>query len=230
MTYQLPTDPSIFSSDPLGICDNECPSQALVLHQLINNVVDDLSANLLSLPTLIGDIAYIVHGNGRLDTSHLRHFLSTDKSDETAGAARNLLTAALSLPQLFPANTITFLPSSPTASCATYTGSQINSLLAHQFLGTLHQPSGNNWGIPCFTPWFAADPPHTQAVNGYIRTLLHHFANGGYEKSDSFTFLTQQADLMPNPSQCDSIPKISLSVVYEESDLPAHRMNLPPLS
>lgn len=162
MTYQLPTDPSIFSSDPLGICDDECSSQTLVLHQLINNALDDLSVNLLLLPTLIEDIAYTVHGNGRLDTSHLRHFLYTDKSDETADAARNLLTAALSLLQLFPANTITFLPSSSaTASCATYTGSQINSLLAHQFLGTLHQPSGNNWGPPCFTPWFAADPPHT---------------------------------------------------------------------
>ena len=219
MTYQLPTDPSIFSSDPLGICDDECPSQALVLHQLINNAVDDLSANLLLLPTLIEDIAYTVHDNGRLDTSYLRHFLYTDKSDKTVGAARNLLSAALSLPQLFPANTITVLPaSSPTVSCATYTGSQINSLLAHQFLGTLHQPSGNNWGLPCFTPWFAADPPHTQAVNGYIRTLLHHFANGGYEKSDSFTFFTQQADLMPDPSRCDNIPKISLSVVYEESE------------
>ena len=69
MTYQLPTDPSIFSNDPLGICDNEHPSQALVLHQLINNAVDGLSANLLLLSTLIEDIAYTVHGNGRLDTS-----------------------------------------------------------------------------------------------------------------------------------------------------------------
>ncbi|OCL04649.1 hypothetical protein AOQ84DRAFT_391380 [Glonium stellatum] len=217
MIYQLPTNPSIASSDPLGICDDECPSQALVLQQLIENVVNDLPADLLLLPTLIEDIAYTVHANGRLDTSCLRHFLYTNKSDGTVDAAQNLLKAALSLPQLFPTNTIATLPfPSSAATYASYTGFQINSLLAHQFLGTLQQPPSNNWGLPCFTSWFAANPAHTQAVNGYIRTLLHHFTNGGYEKSDSFTFLTQRADLMPDPSQCDSIPRIQLCVVYEE--------------
>ncbi|KAF2817110.1 uncharacterized protein BDZ99DRAFT_564908, partial [Mytilinidion resinicola] len=226
MTYLLPTHPSLSCNDPLGICDVEDPIQADVLTQLVHEA--RIAPGISSLTTLIEDIAYSIHGNGRLDTSHLRQFLRTNWTDQYVVALQNLLESALLVPELFDTNSLdrlsgpnvsTTIPNSPSSSpVVRFTGLQINALLAHQFLGTLSQPTGNTWGLPCFTSWFSGGVAHENAVDGYLATILGHFEHGGYDKSANFSFMMQKADPMPEPSQCDAIPDLQLVVVSEESE------------
>ncbi|KAF2503078.1 hypothetical protein BU16DRAFT_28439 [Lophium mytilinum] len=226
MTYLLPTHLSLSCSDPLGICDEEDPTQADVLSQLIHEA--RIAPGVSSLATLIEDIAYSIHGNGRLDTSHLRYLLRTNWTDQYVAALQNLLESALRVPDLFDKSALNTLngpnisstiPNFPSSSSVVqFTGPQINALLAHQFLGTLSQPAGNTWGLPCFTSWFSGGAAHENAVDGYLATILRHFEHGGYDESASFSFLMQKADPMPNPSQCEAIPDLELVVVFEESE------------
>ncbi|KAF2186245.1 hypothetical protein K469DRAFT_664111 [Zopfia rhizophila CBS 207.26] len=220
MPYQLPTDPLIPCDDPLSIVDTENPTQWEVLDQLLHNTSvqihrrDKSPAD--SLPPLIEDIAYSVHGNGSIDTGYLRKFcLATGCVHPVA--VRNLLSTAFSLLEQFPSHSLPTL--SNDGDIISYNGTQIDTLLAHQFFGTLCRPSGNTWGIPCLTSWFVANPSHPQAVDGYISTLLDHFAQGGYLMDQSFSFLLHTAKQMPDPLTSNHVPNIQLHIASEESQL-----------
>ncbi|OCK75245.1 hypothetical protein K432DRAFT_446827 [Lepidopterella palustris CBS 459.81] len=215
MEYKLPTHPSLSTIDPLAVCDDENPSQGQVLLKLIERALSSLpDAGTSVLPALIEDIAYSLHGNGRLDTSYLRQFLQTNSTAESLEAVQCLLNHALLLPGMFIGNTLPVLkPGHPP-----YSTRDIDILLAHQFLGSFSQPPGNTWGLPCFTSWFAADPAHWQAVEGYLRILLDHFAQGGYRDGEAnpFIFCMSTANNPADPSLCKNHPNVNLYVVPEE--------------
>lgn len=215
MLYQLPTDPSIISEDPLGILDAENPPQAQVLSTLLETAVQSLSCGASTasvVPTLIEDIAYTIHRNGSLPTDGLRRFLSNEKLFADSDALIILLRAAKAL----SLHHLTVLGGENTK--VTFSGAQVNSLLAHQFLGTLHQPKGTTWGLPDFTSWFTAEQAHAQAVDGYLQTILAHFAAGGYPETEEFSFYFHTAAEMPEPAQNDSAPDVRLRIVTEESE------------
>ncbi|KAF2682899.1 hypothetical protein K458DRAFT_249824, partial [Lentithecium fluviatile CBS 122367] len=102
----------------------------------------------------------------------------------------------------------------------TFKGAQVNSLLAHQFLGTLAQAAKTDWGWPDFTPWFSSEPAHQKAVDGYLDTIIGHFAEGGYARDNVFTFHFHTAAGMLDLSGCDDVgdvPNVRLQVIKEDS-------------
>ena len=217
MLYQLPTDPVIISADPLGVLDKDDSSQVEVLSALFDAARSDLASGASPktvIPTLVEDIAYIVHGNGALDTGGLRKFLSEKGTPPAAAVA--LLLAARGLSACFPTHHLTTLEKENDR--VGFSGAQVNSLLAHQFLGTLAQAAGTDWGRPDFTSWFASEPAHHKAVDGYLRTILDHFAEGGYAEADVFTFAFYRATKMPDPIASKNIPSMHLGLVEEESE------------
>ncbi|KAF2799782.1 hypothetical protein K505DRAFT_370732 [Melanomma pulvis-pyrius CBS 109.77] len=219
MSYLLPTHPSIPCDDPLGVLDVENPLQYQVLEKMLQSSLARIASNsppAVVVPTLIEDIAYTIHRNGTIDIENLRQFLSRDASGTSAKTVQYLLFAAQHLSERFRSQLLETLDAG--RDTVTYTGAQVDSLLAHQFLGTLSQPEGNTWGLPCFTSWFVSDPAHRQAVDGYLTTLLDHFAQGGYSENDLFVFSLQTALEMPDPSQCRRYPNLHLYVVAEESE------------
>ncbi|KAF2475372.1 uncharacterized protein BDR25DRAFT_301076 [Lindgomyces ingoldianus] len=218
MPYQLPTDPSILNSDPLGIHDSDDARQFEVLDTLLETAIIRITSNTTAvdiIPGLVEDIAYTIHGNGTLDASHLRDYLLSKNNADSESFAF-LLSTARSLSEHFPDHTLdTLSKDGDEIAC---NGAQVNALLAHQFLGTLARPEGTSWGIPCFTDWFAGNPAHRQAVDGYLSTILDHFTQGGYPETMEFTFSMYTADGMPDPSACDKLPNLHLHVVSEESE------------
>jgi poly(ADP-ribose) glycohydrolase len=217
MLYQLPTHPEIISLDPLGILDKEDPTQAEVLAALFETALTTLSSGVSPkslIPALIEDIAYTVHGDGSLDTRGLRDFLSQEDTPPAPFVA--LLRAAQALPSCFPVHFLRTLDE--TTHRLIFFGSQVNSLLAHQFLGALAQPIGTDWGRPDFTSWFASKPAHYGAVHGYLSTIIGHFADGGYSSSDTFIFAFYNATDMPDPVKSSTYPRVDLEVVEEESE------------
>jgi hypothetical protein len=217
MLYQLPTHPGINSLDPLGILDKEDPTQAEVLAALFETALTTLSSGVSPkslIPALIEDIAYTVHGDGSIDTGGLRNFLSEENTPPAPFVA--LLRAGQGLPSCFAAHSLRTLDE--TTNRLVFLGSQVNSLLAHQFLGTLAQPIGTDWGRPDFTSWFASKPAHYGAVNGYLSTIIGHFTDGGYSNADTFIFAFYNAADMPDPVKSSTYPRLDLEVVEEESE------------
>ncbi|KAF2006052.1 hypothetical protein P154DRAFT_518268 [Amniculicola lignicola CBS 123094] len=223
MSYILPTHPSLSNDDPLGVLDVEAASQSAVLDRRLETALTQLrSTNPVAgpskiLPSLIEDIAYTVHGNGSIDTTALKEFLhQQDPIPSCYESILSILLAAQNLPMQFPSNTLAILKED--GDTVTCNGAQINSLLAHQLLGTLNQSKETTWGIPCFTEYYKSGPAHSQAVQGYLTTLLSHFASGGYKSTESFTFTMHTASSMPNPALCKRVANISLNLVTEESE------------
>ena len=217
MLYQLPTNPAIISADPLGILDEEDRPQAEVLDALIETALSSLASAASPkdvIPALIENIAYTVHGNGSLDIRGLRNFLSEESIAPAPFMV--LLRAAQSLSTHFPTHHLTTLDE--INQRIELSGTSVNSLLAHQFLGTLAQPKSTEWGRPDFTSWYASEPAHHKAVHGYLRTILGHFEEGGYAETDKFTFAYYNAANMPKPSEINAIPNGQLAFVDEESE------------
>ena len=104
--YLLPTHPSLTSNDPLGVCDGELDvvSQSDLLQRFISRAIQSAAQDdLLAIRTTIEDIAYSIHGNGRLDTGRLREVLLASSSWlEVLTATQNLLQAAQKLSNLPP--------------------------------------------------------------------------------------------------------------------------------
>lgn len=229
MSYLLPTHPSISCDDPLGVLDVENALQHQVLERMLQASLARIASNAPPaevVPSLIEDSAYTIHRSGTIDVENLRQFLHRDASGSSTKAVQYLLFAAQRLSERFCSQLLETLDEG--RDTVTHSGAQVDSLLAHQFLGTLFQPEGNTWGLPCFTPWFVSDPAHHQAVDGYLTTLLDHFAQGGYSENDSFVFSLHTAEEMSDPSQCRRYPNLHLYVVAEESE-PSHA-SMPSLS
>jgi poly(ADP-ribose) glycohydrolase len=217
MSYQLPTNPAVISKDPLSVLDKEDPSQAEVLSALLETTLVALRSHTSPvniIPSLIEDLAYTIHGTGSLNTGGLCKFLS--EKPISCDVFISLLNAAQKLSVCFPEHCLTTLNESN--DVAVFDGDQVNSLLAHQFLGTLFQSTGTDWGHPDFTSWFASEPAHHRAVSGYLETVLGHFSAGGYSHTHVFTFSFHTGAEMPDPSQCNTLPNVQLQVVSEESE------------
>lgn len=217
MPYQLPTHPAILNNDPLGIIEADDVPQAQVLDTLLDAAVTRLTLQNAAdtLTTLVEDVAYTIHGNGSINTENLRQFLRREESPAPQTIV-SLLSAARNLSERFPTHSLEQLKED--GDITRYNGGQVDSLLAHQFLGSLPQPEGTSWGLPCFTDWFAGDPAHPEAVDGYLRTIFDHFAQGGYAPELYFTFSLHTADSMPDPSKCKTTPEIHFFTAREESE------------
>lgn len=217
MLYYLPYDPSVRNSDPLGVLDVEDASQPQVLEALYNAALDELNHDHkdFKLASLIEDIAYTVHGDGSLDTSTLSAFTAQQNSPVSDRALKNFLISARDLPNQFKSHYFQTLEHD--GDEIMLSGSQINSLLAHQLSGTLSMPQRTDWGRPDLTAWYAGDPAHPHAVDGYLRTIFHHFENP-YSETENITFSLHTAEDMADPASCSTIPKIYLKTVAEEFD------------
>lgn len=229
MPYSLPTDPSIPNEDRLGLLDTEDATQVEVLEVLLQKSLQDLESLPSSLIqdqdqtitgaakilcTLIEDIAYVIHTNSSLNTDHLKEHLI--KFQVPVKTSLNIISVALQLPKVFETCTLPVL--SADGETVTLNGYQIRSLLAHQFLGTLSQPSGTDWGLPVLTSWFSGEPRCPNAVEGYLATILDYFAAGGYTSNENFTYSMYTAATMPDPSRNNKVPNVSLNLVAEESE------------
>ncbi|KAM6497977.1 hypothetical protein JOM56_005925 [Amanita muscaria] len=173
--YLLPSHPHLTCLDPLSITDSDNPTFWPVIVAHITSFRASPRNSLAHLPALIEDLAYSLHGNGTLDTSFLRQFLVANYSATDAPTKRvldNILDTSLSLPAAFPSHSVHHL------SChnpiRTLSILQVQSLVAHQLLGTLRLPRGNVWGtnLSC---WYSSPQPMENAVIGYLTTLFQYF-------------------------------------------------------
>ncbi|PPQ69621.1 hypothetical protein CVT25_013704 [Psilocybe cyanescens] len=174
----LPSDPSILSLDPLGLCDEDEPSTWLVIVSAIGSFRKQISSSqgIHAIPNLIQDLSYSVHMNGHLDTTFLNQFVLDNYPDPESPVAsqilNNILDAALELPSLFPTHRIPYLNQhNPLLEFSTL---HIRSLLSHQFLNTLSPPKGNEWGCT-FSCWYSGQPPLPDVVSGYLTALFDYF-------------------------------------------------------
>jgi hypothetical protein len=217
--YYLPNHPSLTTVDPLGICDEiqERPVRhADVLEAILENA--SKAPDSPTFITLLQDIAYTLHGDGKLETGHLKLFLSQSVAHERLQTPiTNLLKSAKKLPDCFPSGTLSTL--SEHGGVISLSGEEVNILLAHQALGSLSKPVSNTWGLPCFTSWYRSDPAHFQAINGYLQTLFNHFENP-YPDSQMVSFEYFTSAKMPDLSQFDSqmCPDIHVKMVDEVFD------------
>jgi poly(ADP-ribose) glycohydrolase len=175
MLYLLPSHPSLTSLDPLGITDSDNPTIWKIITASIQSFRDNLFP-LWELPQLIEDIAYSLHGTGHVDTRFLRQYLTETYQDLSSLASKTLLNemldATLDLPTLFPSSSIPYLTNLHPA--IELSQAQIRSLVAHQILGTLNPPEGNDWGCT-FICWYSEPQPLDHAVRGYLATVFHFF-------------------------------------------------------
>ena len=174
--YILPSHPSLISLDPLGICDEENPSNWAVISLSIAQFRSSSSYDLLHLPNLIEDLSYSIHMNGNLDTRFLQRYIFQkflDPQSQTSQALLDrILDAALHLPDAFPSHDIPYLQdSNPLLQLST---SKIKCLLAHQILNTLQPSKGNTWGCT-FTCWYSDPQPFENAVLGYLSSAFTYF-------------------------------------------------------
>lgn len=174
MSYILPSHPSLVSLDPLSITDSNDPS----VWQVITASIASFRLKALTLwdlPQLIEDLAYSIHGNSQVDTSFLCQYLTKSYRQLPTSATKPLLDAILDavlvLPSLFPSSSIAYLTDIHPAIALSQ--AQIRSLVAHQILGTLKPPKGNDWGCT-FLCWYS-EPQLEHAVYGYLATVFHFF-------------------------------------------------------
>jgi poly(ADP-ribose) glycohydrolase len=175
MLYILPSHPSLTSLDPLSITDISNPTVWQVITASIASFRDD-SLTLWDLPLLIEDLVYSIHGNGQVDTRFLRYYLTKNYDDPSNLATKTLLDeifgSLLALPNLFPDNAVPYLTDLHPA--IELSQAQIKSLIAHQILGTLKPPEGNDWGCT-FLCWYTEPQTLEHAVRGYLATVFHLF-------------------------------------------------------
>jgi hypothetical protein len=244
------------SDDPLSVVDNPRDAEATqkdVLDALLRKAIGEIYAEKYYsdypdeippgrqstsgqpvkayeiLANTVRDIAYCLHQNGTLDTSRLESLLKTSAERyhwiADFDSILEILNSARNLPGLLPSADLPQLSSD--CHFAHFNGDIVNSLLAHQMLGTLYQPAGNTWGLPCFTPWYAdSAASHPQAVEGYIKTLFHHFAHP-YRQSETLSFYIHAPSSMPDPSTCTGVPDFTVEVVDHPTEPSSTRDTIP---
>jgi hypothetical protein len=229
--YLLPTHPSLTLEDRFSILDGDDQESAVPQSELLNAL---LAKSLSSLghasPTkvlidLIEDIASLVHDDGSIDTGFLSDYMNSRRDDESRAEyslhdiVRSILVTAQSMAEVFQLRFHSIPQLGKTgASNVELTGEEVNVLLAHQLLGTLSQPEGNTWGIPCFTSWYGAQAQPSLAVRGYLDILFMHFAGNLYRKTQSFRFTAAWASDDLDPNNFSKPIKFRVKIVREETD------------
>lgn len=217
-TYRLPFHPSITSDDPLSIMDHndEGPVvQADILQKLFHAAETALEQSpdgaSTTLVELLEDIAYTIHGDGNLKTGSLKTTLHSESSIGIFKLAlQNALTSAINLNAAIPSQELSCL--SIDQPEAHIDARAARAIVAHAVLGTLNSCAGTTWGPPGFTSWYADTPRHPQAVDGYLRMLFDYLAYPGDDLT-CFAARLSCGTSMPNPDQCISVPKVSISIV-----------------
>lgn len=175
--YILPSHPSVLSSDPLSVCDDESPPTWTVVNKTISAFRAEPKHTIHQLPQLIEDLSYSIKMDGNVNTRFLARFLTDtfpDPDDQTVtGILDSILDAAISLPVHFPNHTLRYL-GVDNSSCGLQS-SQISALLAHQILNTLSPPPSNDWGCT-FSIWYSDPQPLKYAVMGYLHTIFDFFS------------------------------------------------------
>jgi poly(ADP-ribose) glycohydrolase len=175
-SYKLPSHPTITSLDPLSLTEIDDPSAWAVVTASITTF-QATHSTFWDLPNLIKDLAYSLYNNGHVDTGYLLRFLTSTYPNPSSSASRQILDAildsALELPNLFPTQEIPYLSDSNTS--LELDREQVNTLVAHQILGTLKPPVGNTWGCT-FLCWYSEPQPHERAVHGYLTTVFRSFS------------------------------------------------------
>lgn len=175
-SYKLPSHSTITSSDPISVTDFENPTAWAVITASIS-AFRNAKSTFWDLPNLIEDLAYSLLENGHVDTRFLRKFLVSTYPNPSSTISHEILNkildSALDLPNLFPTQEITYLNISNVS--IELDRKQIQSLIAHQILGTLKPPLGNTWGCTFFC-WYSEPQPHERAVHGYLTTTFLFFS------------------------------------------------------
>ncbi len=108
--YLLPSHPSLISTDPLGLCDEENPTVWSVVSAAIHSFRAASKVQAQDLPNLIKDLTYSIHMDGKINTQYLSHFLGSNCYESGYSAiVNNILDDALLLPTMFPTHTIHYL-------------------------------------------------------------------------------------------------------------------------
>ena len=219
----LPYHEKLTTEDPLGMYEGEdCPVlQCNVLSILLSNALEQLKldpqSSVQSFVSLLEDLAYSIHGNGRLDASYLKTFLSSEVSAEIIEASvRHIIEAATVLPDIFASQELPYLSSlNPQVALEK---SKVRNLLAHEVLGTLKAPVGNDWGVPGFLSWYGAGPHHAAAVTGYLKTIFLFFERAHENEDGQYIYRIFDAANMMNPFDCTRKVHLNISIVSRISD------------
>ena len=229
--YVLPSHPSVFSLDPLGICENDNPTAWEVIVTSIQSFRAQAAQSIHQLPSLIQDLSYSIKLDGKLDTGFLSRFLLRKYSDVPGVLATttldHILDAALSLPTLFPGDTIQYLGEDNRSCRLSY--SKITALLAHQILNTLSPPVGNTWGCT-FSCWYSEPQPLEQAVFGYLTALFDFFTISDSDLVEiTYLYRTIPLDMNSNLGGCTDInafdnlviePTSTRTIAFPHSSVP----------
>jgi hypothetical protein len=156
MLYKLPIHPSIISQG----WDNadQDPVQADVIDALFIKRAATSKKQAMLMP--YRSSLKISHGrftqNGNLETGGLKKFDQTAKTSNSA--VRSVINAARQMQDLFPDQAIQTIENA--GDNATLNAAQVNSLLAHQVLGTLSQTAKATCRTRCFTSWYKTEQFH----------------------------------------------------------------------
>ncbi|EME41427.1 hypothetical protein DOTSEDRAFT_73743 [Dothistroma septosporum NZE10] len=223
--FPLPHHPSCRSIDPLSLCDDLANGDdgtvphVVLIGVLLQHVDKDLrDAEALPplsrtnwttiFPRMVEDIAYSLHMDSSLRTDGLKELLEhkTWSREELCRFRSNLISNVLSLEKVFPAPSLHQLCDEH--RIATFQTDQVDCLLAHLLLGTLQIPAGNTWGRPGFTQLFRGTAATKHTSRAYLRTILQHFANGGYSAT-----LTPVSGFQFHIASGSKLPNVSTSIV-----------------
>lgn len=219
--YLLPFHPDLRVQDRLGILDVETESvnvsQATALRKLFADAMAALAQRETSVTDgfieLLDTIAYTIHGNGDLDTCTLKRFLEDGQDDSrTVQAIQNIVASAIDLERVQVESAVEQL--SINSPCFRISASAAKAILAHESLGTLNPPDGNDWGLPGFLSWYAGSPRHPNAVDGYLRILFSYFEQENIHEAE-YTFQLCLSDRNPDPGICYACPNFEICVVEE---------------
>ena len=166
LCYRLPCDPAQLVGDPLSICEEyeyeEVPHWRLISTLLRQRWPRDTHA--------LCDVITSFQHDAEVDAL-LRVLQTSDQESFFGRTLPAVLTAALNMPQLFPAGHLRVLEAGR-EDAVSVTREQAACLLAHMFLCTLKKPAWSRcWAS--FSIWYSsASPP----VTAYLHTLLVYFS------------------------------------------------------
>ena len=176
--YALPSSPTNRCVDRFSITvdteedeNGQIPFWALLSELLFGDITSPET-----LIDLLETISVTTHDSSGLagDYGTLRKFLaSRPKFFQTQWPT--LVKIALSMPQLFPGNTLPVLERDRAANSVQLSRKQVGCLVIHQFLGTLKAPSWKDDGLHDFAAWYGNEQRHLQAVSAYLESLFSYF-------------------------------------------------------
>lgn len=171
-TYVLPSSPSRKCLDRFSILseEHEDESGLVGVWPLLVEILKQDVTNATQLVSVLDTIAASLRGTTGAagDYGSLKAFLDGRPPSLYESAWPAIVDSALQLPTLFPSGCIPVLR----PGCGvTLDRAQARSLVAHQFLCTLDEPSWRD-GFHDFSIWYASAQRHPRAVEMYLTALF----------------------------------------------------------